>query len=96
MDVGMEIEVFAKGMECDDDAGHTSREVQRRAQVLGQAFLGQAAEVFEQYAMAVEIGAQHPANGQDYKSATPSGVFRGATAQQSSSDSFEDVGNDKD
>jgi hypothetical protein len=48
VDMWMEVEVFAEGVQGQDNAGDTLRAVQHDAQVFGQAFLREPAEVFEQ------------------------------------------------
>jgi hypothetical protein len=63
--MGREVEVFAEGMESEDDAGDALRAVQGGAQVVSEGLLRQSTEVFEEVAVALEIGAEHFGNGQD-------------------------------
>jgi hypothetical protein len=65
VDVGMEVEVFAKGVQGEDDAGDAFWAVQGGAQVFGQALVSQGAEPLEEMAVALEIGPQHLWDGQD-------------------------------
>ena len=65
MDVGVEIKVFAKGVQRHDDARNALGAVQGGAEVFGEAFVGQGAEALEQVAVALEVGAQHSRDGQD-------------------------------
>ena len=65
MDVRMEIEVFAKGVEREDDARDPLRTIQGRAQVFCQALLRQSAEALKKVAMALEVGPEHSGNSQN-------------------------------
>ena len=65
VDVGVEIKVFAKGVERHDDAGNALGAAQGGAEVFREAFVGEGAEAFEQVAVALEVGAQHSRDSQD-------------------------------
>ena len=65
VDVGMEVEVFAKGVEGENNGRDALRTVQGGAQVRGQAFLGQGTEPLEQAAMVLKVGTEHSGEGQD-------------------------------
>jgi cobalamin-dependent methionine synthase I len=65
VDVGVEIKVFAKGVQRHDDARNALRAVQGGAEVFAEAFVGQGAEALKQVAVALEVGAQHSRNSQD-------------------------------
>jgi hypothetical protein len=60
----MKVEIFAKGVEGEEDAGHACGAVQGGAQIFGEAFLGQRAEPLEQVAMALEKRAEYFGDGQ--------------------------------
>ena len=65
VEVGMEIEVFAEGVEGHDDAGDALGAGQGGAEVFLEAFMGEGAEALEEVAVALEIGAEHFGDGQD-------------------------------
>ena len=65
VDVGVEIEVFAEGVEGHDDAGDALGAGQGGAEVFLEAFMGEGAEALEEVAVALEIGAEHFGDGQD-------------------------------
>jgi hypothetical protein len=65
VNVGMEVEVFAEGVQGHDHARYAFGAVERRAEVFGNALVGQGAELFEEAAMALEIGPEHFRDGQD-------------------------------
>ena len=57
--VGVEIQILAKGVNGHDDTGDAFGQAQARAQKLDQALVGDAAEVFEQIAVVAEVWAEH-------------------------------------
>ena len=59
VEVGMEVEVLAEGVDRHDDAGQALGQVERGAQVFEQAFVRQAAQVLEQVAVEAEVWPQH-------------------------------------
>jgi hypothetical protein len=65
VNVRVEVEVFAEGVEGENDAGHAFGAGQGDAQVIGEALLGETAEVLEQEAMAQKIRTEHFWNSQD-------------------------------
>jgi len=64
MQVGMKVEVLSKRVNGHDDTGHAVRLVQGDAHDIADAFVGDAAEVFEQIAVVAEIRSQHLGDGQ--------------------------------
>ena len=58
--VGVEVQILAEGLNGHDDAGDAFGQAQARAQKLDQALVGDAAEVFEQIAVIAEVWAEHP------------------------------------
>ena len=65
MDVGVEIKVFAKRVQRQDDPRDALGAVQGGTEVFPQALMGQGAEPLEQPPVPLEVGAQHSGNGQD-------------------------------
>lgn len=63
--VGMEVEVFAEGVERHDDAGDAFGAVQGGAEVLGEALMREGAKAFQEAAVALEVRAEHARDGQD-------------------------------
>ena len=59
VEVGMEVQVLAEGVDRHDDAGQAVGQVQRGAQVFEQALVRQAAQVLEQVAVEAEVWPQH-------------------------------------
>ena len=59
VEVRVEVEVFAEGMNGHDDAGRALGQPERGAMELGQAAVGDAAEFLDEPAMKSEIRAQH-------------------------------------
>jgi hypothetical protein len=59
MQVGMEVQVLAEGVDRHDDAGQALGQTERGAQVFQQAFVRDAAQVLEQVAVETEVGPQH-------------------------------------
>ena len=57
--VGVEVQILAEGVNGHDDAGDAFGQAQARAQKLDQALVGDAAEVFEQIAVVAEVRAEH-------------------------------------
>ena len=57
--VGVEVEVLAEGVDGHDDAGQALGQVERGAQIFEQALVGEAAQVLEQVAVEAEVRAQH-------------------------------------
>ena len=53
--VGVEVQILAEGVNGHDDAGDAFGQAQARAQKLDQALVGDAAEVFEQIAVVAEV-----------------------------------------
>ena len=64
--MGMEVEVFAEGVNGHDDAGHALRLFQGDAHDITDTLLGDAAEVFEQIAVVPEIRTQHLRDGEGH------------------------------
>jgi hypothetical protein len=60
-------EVFAEGVNAHDYARNALGQVQSRAQILGEAFAGEGAQVFQEAAVALEVGPQHFRKGQDVR-----------------------------
>ena len=60
----MKVEILPKGVNGHDDAGHTLGLVQSGAHDIPDAFVRDAAEVFEQVPMVTEVGAQHFRDGE--------------------------------
>jgi len=56
--VGVKVEVLAEGVDRHDDAGQAVGQVERGAQVVEQALVGQAAQVLEQVTVEAEVRAQ--------------------------------------
>ena len=79
VNMGMEVEVFAKGVQGEDDGGvegieppphpvplpRWERGRSGGTEVFGEALVGEGAEAFEQAAVTPEIGAEHFGDGQD-------------------------------
>ena len=61
----MEVEVFAEGVEGEDESGMGGGEIEGGAEVFGETLVGQGAEGFEEGAVALEIRAEHLGQGQD-------------------------------
>ena len=59
VEVGMEVQVLAEGVDRHDDAGQPLGQVEGGAQVFEQALVRQAAQVLEQVAVEAEVRAQH-------------------------------------
>lgn len=59
------LEIFAKGVEGEDERGVGVRPAEGGTEVFGEALVSESAEVFEQGAVALEIGAEHFGQGQD-------------------------------
>jgi len=59
VEVGMEVQVLAEGVDRHDDAGQPLGQVEGVAQVFEQALVRQAAQVLEQVAVEAEVRAQH-------------------------------------
>lgn len=59
VEVGVEVEVFAEGIDGHHDAGDALGQAQRGALELGQAVVGDAAEFLDEPAVEAEVGAQH-------------------------------------
>ena len=55
----MEVEVFAEGVEGEDESGMGGGEIEGGAEVFGETLVGEGAEAFEQAAVALEIGVEH-------------------------------------
>jgi hypothetical protein len=65
MDVGVEVQVFAEGVQGEDDTAYALRAIEGCPEILGDAFMRESTEFFEQAAMTLKIGAQHFGNRQD-------------------------------
>ena len=65
VEVRVEVEVFAEGVQGEDEGGLGVGEAEGGAEVFGEALVGSGAEVFEEAAVALEIGAEHFGDGQD-------------------------------
>jgi len=59
VEVRVEVEVFAEGVDGHDDAGRALGQAERGALELGQAAVGDAAEFLDEPAMEPEVGPQH-------------------------------------
>gem|GEM_PF-2329491 len=59
VEVGVEVEVFAEGMNGHDDARRAFGQTERGALELGQAAVGDAAEFLDEPAVEPEVGAEH-------------------------------------
>jgi hypothetical protein len=59
VEVGVEVEVFAEGMNGHDDARRALGQAECGALELGQAGVGDAAEFLDEPTMKAEVGAQH-------------------------------------
>ena len=55
----MEVEVFAEGVEGEDESGMGGGEIEGGAEVFGETLVGQGAEGFEEGAVALEARAEH-------------------------------------
>jgi hypothetical protein len=62
VEVGMEVEVLAEGVDRHHDAGQAFGQVERGAQVFEQALVSKTAQVLEQVAVEAEVRAQHFGN----------------------------------
>jgi hypothetical protein len=65
MNVGVEVEVFAKGVEGEEEGGSALGETQGRAEDGGDGLLGDGAEALEETAVTIEEGPQELREGQD-------------------------------
>ena len=65
VEMGMEVEVFAKGVQGEDDGGVGVAPAKGSTEVFSEALVGEGAEGFEQAAVTLEIGAEHFGKGQD-------------------------------
>ena len=65
VEMGMEVEVFAKGVQGEDDGGVGVAPAKGSTEIFGEALVGEGAEAFEQAAVTLEIGAEHFGKGQD-------------------------------
>ena len=65
VEVGVEVEGFAKGVDDKDDGGDGVGEIEGGVEVFSKAQACGVAEVFEQGAVALEISAQHFGKSQD-------------------------------
>ena len=65
VDVGVEIKVFPKRVQRQDDPRNALGAVQGGAEVFPQALVGQRAEPLEQVSVALEVRAQHSWDSQD-------------------------------
>jgi len=75
--VGMEVEVFAEGVQGEDEGGMGIGQVEGGAEVFGEALVGEGAEAFEEGAVALEIRAEHFGQGQDVMAVRHGGEGRG-------------------
>jgi hypothetical protein len=57
--VGVEVQVLAEGVDAHDDTGESVGQVERGAHVHEKALMGDAAVILEQRAVEAEVGAQH-------------------------------------
>jgi hypothetical protein len=58
----MEVKVFAKGVQRQDDPRNALGVAQGGTEVFAEAFVGEGAEALEQVVVALEVGAQHSRN----------------------------------
>ena len=59
VDVGMKIEVFAKGVEGENDGWMRLGFTECGTEIKGEALMGRRAEMFEERTVPLEIGAEH-------------------------------------
>ncbi len=65
VDVGMKIEVFAKGVEGENDGWMRLGFTECRTEIKGEAMMGCGAEMFEERTVPLEISAEHLRQGED-------------------------------
>ena len=65
MDVGMKIEVFAKGVEGENDGGMRLGFAECRTEIQGETLMGCSAEMLQERAVPLEIGAEHLRQSED-------------------------------
>ena len=65
VDVGMKIEVFAKGVEGENDGWMRLGFTECRTEIKGEALMGCGAEMFEERTVPLEISAEHLRQGED-------------------------------
>jgi hypothetical protein len=59
VEVGMEVEVLAEGVDGHDDAGQAVGQVEHGALIVGQALVGDAAHILEQIPVVAKVDPQH-------------------------------------
>jgi hypothetical protein len=64
MDMGVKVQILAKGVDGHDAGGDAIGHFEGGLLVFNEAFLGQTAEVFDQVAVVLKVGAQHFWNGE--------------------------------
>ncbi len=62
--VGVKVEILAEGVDGHDDAGQAVGQIEHGALILGQALVGDPAQVFEQVAVVTEVNSQHLGQGE--------------------------------